>query len=264
MMFTPHFKMTRQPFPERAPIDQILRDERLSEGLARLDYLAQTGSIGVVTGHTGVGKSSLLKLFVHSLSRSLFQPIYLSLTHVDAGGLLRLIVTSLGEMPRRGKERLFLEILQKVEKTELTTLLIVDEAHLIPSESLTDLRLLVSAGLDEGPRLKILLAGQQPLREQLKSASYSDLVHRISVRYHIPPLTREQTASYIDFHMRTAGASERVFDQEAKYLLHDYASGIPRQINSKATACLLNAATKNVQKITDSLVNETMSEFRLP
>jgi general secretion pathway protein A len=112
--------------------------------------------------------------------------------------------------------------------------------------------------------LKILLSGQEPLREQLKSAAYADLVHRISVRYHVPPLTREQTASYIDFHMKAAGASERVFDQEAKYLIHDYASGIPRQINSKASACLLNAASKNVQKITDSLVNETMSEFHLP
>jgi general secretion pathway protein A len=263
-MFTTHFKMKRIPFPERAPVDQILRDERLSEGLARLKYLAESGTIGLVTGHTGVGKSSLIKLFVHSLSRSLFQPIYVSLTHVEAGGLLRLIVTSLGEMPRRGKERLFLEILEKVERTELTTLLIVDEAHLVPSESLTDLRLLVSSGLDDGPRLKILLSGQEPLREQLKSAAYADLVHRISVRYHVPPLTREQTASYIDFQMKLSGASERVFDQEAKYLIHDYASGIPRQINSKASACLLNAASKNVQKITDSLVNETMSEFHLP
>ena len=67
-MFTTHFKMTHQPFLERIPAEHILRDERLAQGLARLQYLAEAGSIGLVTGQTGVGKSSLVRLFV---SRSL-------------------------------------------------------------------------------------------------------------------------------------------------------------------------------------------------
>lgn len=264
-MFTAHFKMTRQPFLERIPAEHILRDERLAEGLARLEYLAEAGSIGLITGQTGVGKSSLVRLFVHSLSPNRCHPVYLSLTHVEtSGSLLKLIVTSLGETPRRGKERLFLQILDKVEKSEHTTLLIVDEAHLIPSEALTDLRLLVSSGLDEAPSLKILLSGQDDLRHELKRASHADLVHRISVRYHVRPFTAEETASYIDFQMKTAGASDKVFEDEAKRLLHDYGSGVPRQINSYATACLLNAASRNLQKISEQLVNETASEFRLP
>lgn len=264
-MFTAHFKMTRQPFLERTPSDSILRDERLAEGLARLEYLAEAGSIGLITGQTGVGKSSLVRLFVHSLSPNRYHPVYLSLTHVEtSGSLLKLLVTSLGETPRRGKERLFLQILQKVEKSDHTTLVIVDEAHLSPSAALTDLRLLVSSGLDEAPSLKILLSGQDELRHELKQASHADLVHRISVRYHVPPLTAQQTSDYIDFQMKTAGASEKVFEDEAKSLLHDYGSGVPRQINSYATACLLNAAARNLQKISEELVNETASEFRLP
>jgi general secretion pathway protein A len=264
-MYTAHFKMTQQPFLERMPADSILRDERLTEGLARLKYLAEAGSIGLVTGQTGVGKSSLIRLFVHSLSATRYRPVYLSLTHVGSGGsLLKLLVTTLGETPRRGKERLFLQILEKIEKSEHTTLLIVDEAHLTPSEALTDLRLLVSSGLHEAPSLKILLSGQDELRHALKQASHADLVGRISVRYHVPPLSADQTASYIDFQMKRAGASEKIFEEEAKRLLHDYASGIPRQVNSYATACLLNAASRNLQKISEALVNETASEFHLP
>jgi len=263
-MFTKHFKMSRQPFAERAPVDQILRDERIGQGLARLDYLTQSGSIALVTGQTGVGKSSLLKLFVHSLSRNRFNPLYLSLTDVGTNGLLKLIVTSLGEVPRRGKERLFLQILEKVQKTELTTLLIVDECHFLEPHALTALRLLVSSGLEEAPALKIILTGQDPLREQLKQASHADLSSRISVRYHIPALTRDQTQAYIDFQVRQAGASEKLFEDEAKTLLHDYSSGVPRLINNMATACLLNASTRNLQKITANLVNETMTEFHLP
>jgi general secretion pathway protein A len=263
-MFSHHFKMARLPFQERAPVESILCDERLSEGLARLRYLAEQGSIGLVSGPTGVGKSSLLRLFVRSLSPNLYQPIYLSLTHVGASGILRLLVTALGEVPRRGKERLFLQIIDRLGKTDRTTLLLIDEAHLLPSEALIDLRLLVSSGLDEGPRLKILLSGQELLRQELKRASHQDLVNRISVRFQISPLSREQSSSYIDSQLKHAGASEKIFDAEAKSLIHDYSSGLPRQINSCATACLLNAASKNIQKVTEALVNDTMADFRLP
>ena len=263
-MFTTHFKMTAQPFCERTPVERLRRDERIKEGLARLEYLAQDGTIALVTGPTGVGKSSLIKLFVHSLSRNRYQPVYMDLTNLNATSFLKLIVSSLGEVPLRGKERLYLQILGKAKKTELTTLLIIDEAHLTDSDALTDLRLLVSSGLEDQTHLKILLSGQDSLRRQLKRDCHTDLVHRISVRYHLSPLSPEQTSSYIDFQMKKAGASEKIFEEEAKQFIHDFGCGIPRQINNIATACLMNAASKNQQKVTAALVNDTAVEFHLP
>lgn len=264
-MFTHHFKMTAQPFTERLPVERILEDERVAQGLARLAYLVDSGTIALVTGHTGVGKSSLIKLFLRSLSPHRIRPLYVYLTRVTATSLLKLIVVKLGEEPRRGKERLFLQILKKTREAEGTTLLIVDEAHMLEPQALTDLRLLVTSTIDDDePSLKILLSGQETLRDQLKRSDHADLVHRINVRYHMPPLTPEQTASYIDFQMKSAGASDKVFEPESKKLVHEYASGLPRQINNIATACLINAATKELQKVSADLVNETMDEFRLP
>lgn len=263
-MFTDHFKMTTQPFLERAPVEQILSDERFEQGLARLTYFTKACAIALVTGLTGVGKSSLVKLFLRSLSRNLYDPIYLSLSYVGASGILKLLVSSLGEQPRRGKERLFLQILDRVHANDHTTLLVIDEAHLLPSDSLTDLRLLVSSGLEEGPPLKILLCGQESLRKELMRARHADLVHRIGVRYHVPPLSKEQTVEYIDFQMGSAGGAQKVFEPEAKSLIHDYSNGVPRRINNIATACLIQAATLNLQKISHALVNDTASEFQLP
>ena len=201
---------------------------------------------------------------VASLSRNRYQPVYVYLTHVSANGLLKLIVAALGEAPKHSKDRLFLQILDKTRQIEPTTLLVLDEAHLVAPEALTDLRLLVSSVLEDGPSLKIVLTGQEALRDQLKHSCHADLVHRISVRYHVPPMTQAQTAAYMDHHMTTAGASDKVFDTEAKGLIHDYASGLPRQINNIATACLIQAAARNVQKINEQLVNDTMAEFQLP
>jgi general secretion pathway protein A len=263
-MFLRHFKMKAHPFDERPPIDWLLKDERIAQGLARLEYFAHQGDIALIIGHTGVGKSSLLRLFIQSLSRNRYRPLYIHLTHINARALLRLIVTELGEVPKMGKDRLFLQIIHRTQKDDLATVLLIDEAHLIDPDALTDIRLLISSGVHTELPLKIILSGQEPLGQLLKRSSHADLVHRICVRYHLHPLTKEQSSAYIDSRMRCCGASEKVFEPEAKAIIHDYANGIPRQINNIATACLINAACGDLQKIDEQLVNQTMTEFHLP
>lgn len=262
-MFLDHFHLTAHPFCERPDRDQLLNDDRMSQGLARLDYLATQATLGLLIGPTGVGKSSLLRLWIESLSRHQYQPVYVHLTHVEVCALLRLIVTALGEKPKLGKDRLLLQILDKGRDSERTSVLILDEAHLLPADGLTDLRLLVSSGL-QAPPFKMILSGQDPLRESLARGSHADLANRITVRYHLRPLSQEQTVAYIDFRLRTAGAPDKLFVAEAKALIHHYAGGVPRQINNIATACLINAAARNLQQIDDTLVNDTISECHLP
>jgi len=263
-MFLNHFKMNGHPFQERPPVEWILNDNRISQSLARLEYFARQGTLALVIGQTGVGKSTLLRLFIQNLSKNRYRPLYLHFTGIPSSGLLRLIVTQLGEVPRRGKDNLFVQILDRTAKGDLITLLIIDEAHLIDPQALTDLRLLVSSALDTDVPVKIVLSGQESLARLLARASLSDLVNRITVRCHLSALTKDQTASYIDSRMRYAGSNEKVFEPEAKSLIHDYASGIPRQINNIATACLLNAAAQDLNKINEPLVTDTMAEFRLP
>ncbi len=263
-MFLNHFKMSDHPFQERPPMQWILNDNRLSQSLARLEYFSQQGNLALVIGQTGIGKSTLLRLFIQNLSKNRFRPLYLHFTGIPSSALLRLIVTQLGEAPRRGKDNLFLQILDRTRKGDLTTIIIIDEAHLIHPEALTDLRLLVSSALDTDVPIKIVLSGQESLAKLLARGSLSDLVNRITVRCHLFALTKDQTGSYIDSRMRAAGSNDKVFEPEAKSLIHDYASGIPRLINNIATACLLNAAAQNLQKVNEPLVTDTMAEFQLP
>jgi general secretion pathway protein A len=263
-MFLNHFKMSDHPFQERPPMEWILKDQRISQALARLEYFSLQGNVALIIGHTGVGKSSLLRVFIHNLSKNRFRPLYLHLTSTTPCALLRLIVTHLGEAPRCGKDRLFLQIIERCRQNEITTVLIIDEAHLITASALTDLRLLVSSALDNDLPIKIVLSGQEPLARLLARASLTDLVHRITVRCRLLALTKEQTSAYIDSRMRLAGSNEKLFEPEAKALIHDYATGIPRQINNISTACLINAASRNLKMINEPLVTDTMTEFHLP
>ena len=264
MMFLTRFNMTQNPFTEQPPIEWLLKDERIAQGLARLEHLANHGLLALILGQTGVGKSSLLRLFMHALAKNRHRALYLHLTHLNGPGLLRLIVAGLGEQPRLGKDRLFRQIIERVRKADAPTILIIDEAHLIEPAALTDLRLLLSGAGDDAPSLKMVLCGQEPLRALITRASHEDLQNRISVRYHIHPLEKQQTNAYIDARIRQSGAAEKLFEPEAKNAIHEYAAGIPRQINNIATACLMHADAQDANKISETLVNQTMAEFRLP
>lgn len=263
-MFLTHFKFTTQPFAERVTGDALWLDDRMQQGLARLRYLAEHATVGLITGPSGVGKSALLKRFIHELSGPQWEPVYLHLTHLPAAGLLKLFVAKLGEVPRRGKDRLFEQILDKARQAEGALVVIFDEAHLLDADALTDIRLLISSALDDAPPLKVILCGQEPLRHTLRQSLHAALLSRIAVRQHLPPLTKTQTATYIDFQLKQAGGSEKLFEDSTKTLIHDYSGGIPRQINNLATACLLQATAQNASRVTDAILQQTLGEFQLP
>lgn len=261
-MFTTYFKMKAQPFAERIAPEHIMRNEYISQGLARLHYLSSHGTIALITGQTGVGKSALIRLFLTTLPQNHFLPLYIFFSHLKAFGLLRLIVAQLGEIPKTTKERLFLQLTDKLSKINLSVLLIIDEAHLLDSDALIDLRLLVSSALDTAPPLRIILVGQEKLTSELKRSSHTDFAHRISVYFHLQSLTKTQTKAYIDSQLKYSGVSEKTFDQEVKDMIYEYSNGIPRQINNIATACLINAAIHKIQKINLTLLKQTMTEFQ--
>ncbi len=263
-MFLTHFNMSTHPFAENPPIEWLLTDSRFEQALARMKFFLEQGRLALITGQTGIGKSSLLRMVRQAMPQNRYTPVYLHLTSVSPGAFLRLIVTQLGEAPRFGKDRLFLQIVERIKKNDTETVMIIDEAHLLPVQTLVDLRLLISTDVDADLPLKIIFSGQESLTTLLKRASLADLVNRISVRYHIKPLSRDQTIAYINHRLNRADAADKLMTPDAKSLIHDYAGGVPRPINNIATACLINAASKNINCIDEAIVNETMAEFQLP
>lgn len=262
-MFFDQFGLTKNPFTEKPPLQWLLREPQIDEALARLKFFEQQGSIALILGQTGIGKSSLLRLFIHQLPQNRYRPLYLHLTPLNANAFLRLIVTQLGEKPKMGKDRMLLQVLERIHQNEKCTLFIIDEAHLLDPKTLTDLRLLISS-IDEQVALKLVLCGQESLSQTLKRVSHADLLNRINPQFVMKPLSKQQTAAFIDYRVVKAGGSEKIFEPEAKDLIHDYTGGVPRQINNVATACLINAVGRKLKKIAETLVNDTMAEFYLP
>lgn len=119
-MYQQHFKLKAQPFSEHAAATSLWGEARMQEGLARLNYLAESATLGLVTGPTGSGKSTLLKRFLHELSRQRCEPVYCHLTHLNSTDLLKSLILKLVEALELGKERLFEHILQRAKGSEGT------------------------------------------------------------------------------------------------------------------------------------------------
>lgn len=263
-MYLEHFQLSKQPFSEHAPAKSLWQDQRMKEALARLEYLVSMGELGLVTGPSGVGKSALIKRLLDQLTPQQCEAVYCHLAHLPSAGLLKLVAAQLGEPARRGKDRVYEQILERAQRAEVSLLLIFDEAHLLTSEALTDLRLLISSALEVGPPLKILLVGQDALRGTIKRAQHADLLNRLSVRYQLRPLTKLQTAQYVDFQMTIAGGDAKCFGDEVKDLLHDFTGGIPRAINNLATACLLQATAAGSARVDEEVFRQAAGEFQIP
>lgn len=262
-MFAQAFNLTALPFEEHISADKILLDDRFTQALNRLEYFAGYGLVALMTGPTGVGKSCLITRFLDALPAHRYQPLYLHISRVNSAAMLRMIVAALDEKPSLGKDRLFRQILDKTQGAERRAVIAIDDAHLLNEGTLTDLRMLLSAPQGKPPSIKLLLCGQPSLSKLLARASLADLLNRICVRCHLPALTKDQTVCYIDQRLKASGASEQLFEMEAKHLIHDHTGGIPRQINNLATTCLIHAASKKLKRISEALVVEAAAELRL-
>lgn len=260
-MFTQAFQMTHHPFAEIKSLEHVLQDPRMRQALDRLAHFLEHGTIALCTGVTGVGKTTLLKCFTHTLAPQRYRPLPLSTSSVGSSALLRMIVAALGEKPSLGKDRLFRQIHEKTAQPDQVTLLLIDEAHLLDETALTDLRLLQAARSESAGPLKLLLCGQPPLGQLLTRASLADLAGRISVRCRLHPFTPDQTFCYIDHALKCAGVATPLFEDEARQLLHDHTGGICRAINQLATTCLVHAASRKTKRITAALVNEAAAEM---
>ena len=263
MSYLEHFNLCGQPFSEHTPGKSLWNDARLEEGLSRLQHLVQHGLLGLVTGASGLGKSALLKRFMAEQSPQTCQAIYCHLSHLPAGGLLKFVLAQLGEVPKRGKDKLYSQIMDRAARTDGTLLLIFDEAHLLSGDALVDLRLLVSSAVEVGPPLKILLAGQEHIRQTLKRSEYTDIVNRITVRYQFRPLIKEQTRAYIDYQVGHHGGDPKIFDELVKDQIHEFTGGNPRGINNAALACLLQAASLRSLRVDEATFRQASHELHL-
>jgi len=239
------FGLKRFPFDKNIKPQEALNTEPLNEALARLDYIKRRGGILLLTGDPGVGKTLALRRFVHGLNENLFTTYYTPLATLSRSDLLYHINRLLGLPHRLSKSAIYTQIqktlLESKEQFGKTVLLIIDEAHLLQTGPLEELRLLTNFKMDSYDPFILILSGQSDLRRVMDFAVMEPFNQRIAIRYHMPPLSPEQSKHYVTHHLKLAGAKEPIFDEKALDCVHEVSFGIPRKIGAVTEAALTYA-----------------------
>ena len=138
--------------------------------------------------------------------------------------------------------------------------LIVDEAQTLSPELLEQVRLLTNLETSKQKLLQIILIGQPELRELLDRPEMRQIAQRITGRYHLEPLSKDDTRAYVSHRLRVAGAQSDIFTKRAIDSLYRHSRGIPRLINVIADRALLAAYTKDQRSVDVKLVSAAADE----
>ena len=265
-MYEKYWGLTEKPFENTADPQFIYYAPQHEEAFTRLSYAVneQKGS-AVLTGVFGCGKTVIAQALIGSLSKGKYEIAFIvnpQLSHVE---LLREIVYDLGikdNLPTLKTDIMHLlnERLHHNMDNGKKTVVVIDEAHLLEDKLIfEELRLLLNLQAKSKFLLTLILLGQPELKEKIKNIK--QLEQRISVKYHLVALDREQTAKYIQHRLKVASAAKKIFEDETIDSIYDGSGGIPRRINQICDMALLTAFGRGQETISSQIINEVVEDL---
>lgn len=269
-MYESFFGFNRAPFDLSPDPYFLFRTSAHSEGFACIYYgVTRRKGFAVLTGEVGTGKTVLTRMLLQVLMRTNVASAYVFNPTLTRDDFLRYILDDLG-IPVRATKSEMLHDLNKFlierHRSNLTTALIVDEAHLLDSEVLEEIRLLTNLETTTQKLLQIVLVGQPELDSLLDSPRLRQLKQRVAVRCSLLPLSSEQTKAYIKYRVQRAGPKiqpESLFPDETMTLIARYSGGIPRVVNNICENALISAFARHKKSITPDVIEEVVTDLRL-
>ncbi len=266
-MYTSFFGLSEKPFAITPDPRYLYLSERHADALAHLLYgINESGGFIQLTGEVGTGKTTVVRTLLSRIPRHADVAVILN-PRVTPVEFLLTICEELGVPLGAADRDSVKEMVDALNRRLLSAhaegrrvIVIVDEAQNLSAEVLEQVRLLTNLETATQKLLQIILIGQPELRELLDRTDLRQLAQRITGRYHLKPLSREETLQYVRHRLRVAGASGEIFTPAALREVHRLSSGIPRVINVCCDRALLGAYTQEERKLGPGLVRRAAGE----
>jgi general secretion pathway protein A len=217
-----------------------------------------------LTGEVGAGKTTLCRALLEQLDGHYSTALILNPV-LNADELMKAIATEYG-LNVKGLDRMetiatISDFLLKQTLAGKETVLIIDEAQNLTEDLLEQVRLISNIETDDRKLLQIVLMGQPELRDRLNNHRLRQLRQRITVRYHLAPLTRKEVGQYIQHRLMLAGSGGPDFTGPAVWRVFGYSKGIPRLVNALCDKALLAGFVERSHRINYRMVGRAICEL---
>jgi type II secretory pathway predicted ATPase ExeA/septal ring-binding cell division protein DamX len=268
-MYLEHFGLSEVPFRITPHTDFFFGGANRGATLEALMYaITHDEGIVKVSGEVGSGKTMLCRVLMERLPAHV-SIVYLANPSLSRDDILYAIADELElAIPEHTRLATMLRILQDhligLYAEDRQVVVLIDEAHAMPAETLEEIRLLSNLESNRHKLMQLVLFGQPELNEVLGRPDMRQLKERITHNFTLEPLVREDIAEYLDFRMRAAGyKGPNVFSPAAIREIARASLGLTRRVNILADKSLLAAYSQNTHQITARHVKAavTDSEF---
>ena len=255
-MYLQHFQLKEYPFTLTPDTDFYFDYPGHREALNVLLVALRTGEGFIkVTGEVGLGKTLLCRKLLNMLDGQC-ATAYVPDPLMSPAGLRVALVEELGiQLPPRSNGHMALRAIRRraleLAKQNKRIVLLLDEAHQLPTQTLEAVRLLTNLETEKFKLLQVVMFGQPELDRRLRRRSMRQLLQRVSFSARLRPLTRCSTESYIIHRLGVAGSKHKcVFTTAACAEIHDATGGTPRLINVLSHKALMSAFAAGRMRVT--------------
>jgi general secretion pathway protein A len=269
-MYKKFYGFKERPFEIAPDPAFVYLSEVHKEALAHLQYAIQEGKgFSVITGEAGTGKTTLVRKLLSNIDGNSVRTCYIFNPIMDSTDFLNFICNDLGieadGIKSRGQSLTALHnyLLHCFTKNE-KVFLIIDEAQSLDTNLLQEVRLLTNLETAKYKLLNVILLGQPELYQTLSEAQFRPLKQRITIRYHLRPLTLKESKEYITYRLKRAGSRDlKIFDNSAIKEIYRYSKGIPRLINIVGDNALLTGFSQDTNRIGQNIIQSVTRELEL-
>ncbi|MEA3359893.1 MAG: AAA family ATPase [Thermodesulfobacteriota bacterium] len=265
-MYTSFYNLKERPFSLSTSPGFLYLGKAHKEALSLLTYgIIEKKGFVLLTGEAGTGKTTIVRSLLKKLDPTV-KCAFISNPILSPEDFLAYTAYKLG-LKRQSKSKGFLliqiEALLKIFLgRQQNAFLIIDEAQDLSFRLLEEIRLLSNMEINGKRLIHIFLIGQPILNNKLNNNRCRSLLQRINMKYHINPLNLSETEEYIKGRLQAVGSkSGKLFSKDAISLIHQYSSGIPRNINSLCDNALLLGYSKTKKNISANMIQECYNDM---
>lgn len=266
-MYVEYYRLRDKPFRMSPDPAFLYLSPTHREAIAALTYsIGKMMGFLSLTGEVGTGKTLMLRTYLRQIDRNRVKALYLFNPDLTFAELVREMCREL-ELPIEGNGtsaavRAIHKCLIKRYIDGMRIVLVVDEAHLMPVDTLERLRILSNLETRRHKLLQIVLSGQPELNTILGTHGLRQLKQRIGVSVDLAPLTYNESLEYLRYRLaKVSRGHTSPLDEGALKRIAAYSKGIPRVLNSVADAALLAGYASQKRPVTAQVVSEVLRKI---